>query len=155
MEEIKELINRTQVVQNNKLGNGLNQFAKLLSELRKKDIPTAIVNTINQEIDKLNGFSGSDKELLNQVRKTQSLILSLVKKELGLVPKCHFQTLWMVLGMATFGIPFGVVFGLTLGNMAFFAIGLPIGLSIGLAIGAGMDKKAQEEGRQLDIEIKA
>jgi hypothetical protein len=153
--EIIELIGRSEIEQNSKLNAAYSQLKNLLSELRKREVPTEILNSINQEIDKLNGFSGSDKELLNQVRKTQSLILSLVKKELGLVPKGHFQTLWMVLGMATFGIPFGVVFGLNLGNMAFFAIGLPIGLSIGLAIGAGMDKKAQEEGRQLDIEIKA
>jgi hypothetical protein len=113
------------------------------------------LNSINHEIDKVNIHLGSEKELLKQVRNSQSLILSLVKKELGLVPKGHFQTMWMAMGMATFGIPFGVVFGLTLGNMAFFAIGIPIGMSIGLAIGAGMDKKAQEEGRQLDIEIKA
>lgn len=153
--EIKELIERPEIEQNSKLNAAYSQLKNLLSELRKREMPIEILNSINQEIDKLNGFSGSDNELLKQVRNSQSLILSLVKKELGLVPKGHFQTMWMAMGMATFGIPFGVVFGLTLGNMAFFAIGIPIGMSIGLAIGAGMDKKAQEEGRQLDIEIKA
>lgn len=153
--EIKELIESPEIEQNSKLNTAYSLLKNLLSELRKREIPIEILNSINQEIDKLNGFSGSEKELLKQVRNSQSLILSLVKKELGLVPKGHFQTMWMAMGMATFGIPFGVVFGLTLGNMAFFAIGIPIGMSIGLAIGAGMDKKAQEEGRQLDIEIKA
>jgi hypothetical protein len=153
--EIIELIGRSEIEQNSKLNAAYSQLKNLLSELRKREIPTEILNSINQEINKLNGFSGSDKELLKQIRNSQSLILSRVKKELGLVPKGHFQTMWMAMGMATFGIPFGVVFGLTLGNMAFFAIGIPIGLSIGLAIGAGMDKKAQGEGRQLDIEIKA
>lgn len=153
--EIKELIERSEIEQNSKLNTAYSLLKNLLSELRKREIPIEILNSINEELDKLNGFSGSDKELLKQVRNSQSLILSLVKKELGLVPKGHFQTMWMAMGMATFGIPFGVVFGLTLGNMAFFAIGIPIGMSIGLAIGAGMDKKAQEEGRQLDIEIKA
>jgi len=153
--EINGLIESPEIEQNSKLKAAYSQLKNLLSELRKREIPTAIVNAIDQEIDKLNGFSGSDKELLKQVRNSQSLILSLIKKELGLVPKVHFQTMWMALGMATFGIPFGVVFGLTLGNMAFFAIGIPIGLSIGLAIGSGMDKKAQGEGRQLEIEIKA
>ncbi|WP_198514244.1 hypothetical protein [Algoriphagus formosus] len=153
--EIKELIERPEIDQDSKLNTAYSLLKNLLSELRKREIPIEILNSINQEIDKLNGFSGSDKELLKQVRNSQSLILSLVKKELGLVTKGHFQTMWMAMGMATFGIPFGVVFGLTLGNMAFFAIGITIGMSIGLAIGAGMDKKAQEEGRQLDIEIKA
>ncbi|WP_439475398.1 hypothetical protein [Algoriphagus formosus] len=153
--QIKELIGRPEIEQNSKLNTAYSQLKNLLSELRKREIPTEILNSINQEIDKVNGFSGSDKELLKQIRNSQSLILSLVKKELNIVPKGHFQTLWMVMGMTTFGIPSGVVFGLTLGNMAFFAIGIPMGLSIGLAIGAGMDKKAHEEGRQLDIEIKA
>ncbi len=153
--EIIELIESPEIEQNSKFNTAYSLLKNLLSELRKREIPIEILNSINQEIDKLNGFSGSNKELLKQVRNSQSLILSLVKKELGLVPKGHFQTMWMAMGMATFGIPFGVVFGLTLGNMAFFGIGIPIGMSIGLAIGAGMDKKAQEEGRQLDIEIKA
>jgi hypothetical protein len=37
--------------------------------------------------------------------------------------------------------------------MAFMGIGMPIGIPIGLAIGSGLDKKAAEEGRQLDVEI--
>lgn len=31
---------------------------------------------------------------------------------------------------------------------------IPIGLAIGMAVGTGMDKKALEEGRQIDLEIK-
>ncbi|MDQ1162310.1 hypothetical protein QE422_002678 [Chryseobacterium sp. SORGH_AS 447] len=38
--------------------------------------------------------------------------------------------------------------------MGFIGIGLPIGMSIGIAVGTLMDKKAQTEGRQLDVEIK-
>jgi hypothetical protein len=56
--------------------------------------------------------------------------------------------------MAGFGIPIGVAFGASLGNMAFLGIGLPIGLATGIAVGSGMDKKAFEEGRRLDVEIK-
>ena len=56
--------------------------------------------------------------------------------------------------MTTFGLPIGAALGLSLGNMAFLGIGLPVGMSIGLGIGASMDKKAFEEGRQLDIELK-
>jgi hypothetical protein len=56
--------------------------------------------------------------------------------------------------MAAFGIPIGVAFGASLGSMAFLAIGIPIGMVIGLAIGSGMDKKAFEEGRQIDLELK-
>lgn len=54
--------------------------------------------------------------------------------------------------MAVFGVPIGVAFGFGLSNMAFIGIGIPIGMSIGIGIGAAMDKKAKEEGRQLDFE---
>ena len=56
--------------------------------------------------------------------------------------------------MAAFGLPIGAGFGASLQNMAFLGIGLPIGMAIGMAIGTGMDKKAFEEGRQLDLEIR-
>ena len=41
---------------------------------------------------------------------------------------------------------FGVAFGVSLNNMG--------SIAIGMAIGAGMDKKAREEGRYLDLEVK-
>ncbi len=56
--------------------------------------------------------------------------------------------------MSVFGVPLGVVFGASFGNMGFIGIGLPIGMVIGMALGVSMDKKAFEEGRQLDLEIK-
>jgi len=60
----------------------------------------------------------------------------------------------LAIGMSAFGIPFGVVFGASLDNMGYLGIGLPIGMAVGMVIGAGMDKKAFEEGRQLDLEYK-
>ena len=80
-------------------------------------------------------------------------ILKLIEKEQKLVPKNIYRNRWLAIGMSAFGIPFRVAFGISLGNMAFLAIGLPLGMAIGIAIGAGMDKKAFEEGRQLDLEI--
>lgn len=56
--------------------------------------------------------------------------------------------------MAAFGVPLGVALGLILDNMGLIGIGLPIGMLIGLAVGAHMDKKALDEGRQIDFEIK-
>ncbi len=58
----------------------------------------------------------------------------------------------MSLGMAAFGLPLGVVFGSSTGNMGLLGIGLPIGMVIGMGVGSKMDKKAFEEGRQLDLE---
>ena len=54
--------------------------------------------------------------------------------------------------MSVFGIPFGIVISSALDNYAFFAIGLPFGLSIGLALGAARDKKAKDEGTQLNVQ---
>ena len=62
--------------------------------------------------------------------------------------------MWLALGMSTFGIPIGVAFGLSIGNIALLGAGLPIGMAIGLVVGSKMDKKAFEEGRQLNIELK-
>ena len=47
-----------------------------------------------------------------------------------------------------------VAFGTSIGNMGLLGIGLPIGMVIGMAVGSGMDKKAVESGKQLDLEIK-
>jgi len=58
----------------------------------------------------------------------------------------------MALGMSIFGVPMGLIFGNSLDNMGFMAIGIPIGMVIGMGIGAGMDKKAEVKGRQLDYE---
>lgn len=77
----------------------------------------------------------------------------MLEKEHKIVPKNYYQSLWMLLGMAAFGLPIGAAFGASIGNMAFLSIGLPIGMVIGLAMGAGMDKKALKEGRQLDVEV--
>ena len=68
--------------------------------------------------------------------------------------KNHYRNTWLALGMAAFGIPLGVAFGTSSGNMGLIGIGLPIGMVIGMAVGSGMDKKAVESGRQLDLEIK-
>jgi hypothetical protein len=48
----------------------------------------------------------------------------------------------------------GVAVGLSLGNMGMIGLGFPIGMAVGIGVGSKMDKKAFEEGRQLDLEIK-
>jgi drug/metabolite transporter (DMT)-like permease len=88
------------------------------------------------------------------MKKTQTQIIKLIEKKHKLVTKNHYRNTWLAIGMAVFGIPLGVAFGTSLGNMALLGIGLPIGMAIGMGVGTGMDKKALEEGRQLDLEIK-
>ena len=152
--EIKELKKRPSIGQNKKLTSTYSQFDKLLNELKKKELPEEIVKFVNDGIKQINSVSESEKELRIQIRKTQSGILKLIEKELKLVTKNHYRNTWLALGMAAFGIPIGVAFGMNLGNTSFLGIGLPIGLGIGIAVGTGMDKKAFEEGRQIDLEIK-
>jgi hypothetical protein len=152
--EINELKKRPDNEQNNKLTNKFFGLEKLIYALRKKELPTNIITSINEDIELINSFSGSNHELLKQLGKVQNRILKLIEKELKIVPKNHYRNLWMVLGMSAFGVPIGVSLGLSLGNLAFLAIGFPIGMAIGIAIGSSMDKKAIMNGKQLDIEIK-
>jgi hypothetical protein len=151
--EIKDLIKRPIVEQDKKLKKSYSIFENLVDELKKKKIPEEIVNPINQDIEEINSFSGSNKDLRKRISKSQSNILKLIEKELKLVPKNLYRQRWLAIGMSAFGIPLGVAFGASLGNMAFLGIGIPIGMVIGMAVGAGMDKKAFEEGRQLELEI--
>lgn len=130
------------------------QFEQLTIEIKKKRLPEEVVFDINKHINELNAETDSDKLLRKLIRKKQSCILELLEKKLKIVAKNHFRNKWMALGMLMFGIPIGTALGSSLGNMAFLGIGIPIGLSVGLAVGTGMDKKAFEEGRQLDIELK-
>jgi hypothetical protein len=152
--EIKELKKKPSIDQNKKLISAYAQFVKLLTELKKKELPEEIVKYINTGIDQINSFSKPEKELRKYIRKTQSSILKLIEKELKLVTKNHYRKIWLAVGMAAFGIPLGVAFGTSIGNMGLLGIGLPIGMVIGMAIGSGMDKKAVESGIQLDLEIK-
>lgn len=98
----------------------------------------------------LNAFSGSDPELLKALKTNQAAILKLLEKELKIVPRNHYQMLWLTLGVYIFGIPIGVAFGAIMRNMGLFGVGLPIGMSIEIPFGAGMDTKAKNDGRQPD-----
>ena len=151
--EINELKKRKGIGENKQLIDAYIQFEKLLTQLRKRKLPDEVVQAINTNIDLIDPDPGTEEDLRKQLRKTQSDILRLIEKELKLVPKNHYRNVWLALGIAAFGVPLGVVFGASLGNMGYLAIGIPFGLSIGLAIGTGLDKKAADEGRQLDVEI--
>ncbi|HSQ47388.1 MAG TPA: hypothetical protein VLM44_10790, partial [Lutibacter sp.] len=149
--KIIELNQKPGIDKNVKLKEAYLQFEKLLIELGKKELPDELVVSINKDIADLNAISGTGDELKKIVKKKQSGIIKLLEKELKLVPKNYYRNLWLALGMGAFGIPFGVAFGTSLGNMAFLGIGIPIGLAFGIAVGTAMDKKAFEEGRQLDM----
>ena len=125
-------------------------FQELHSEISARDLGECI-DEINPHIEAVN--QAEDNYLIKVLRSSKRAILQVLQERLNVVPKNHYTTLWMSLGLAIFGIPLGVVFGLTLNNMAFLGIGLPIGLSIGLAYGAHLDKQAKEQGRQLNYTV--
>jgi len=131
------------------------QFDTLLSELRKKELPDSFIQTINNEVEEINtSDSLTTNDLRKVIKKKQTAILRLIEKDLKLVPKNYYRTLWLALGMTVFGIPLGVLAGVFLGQPGLFAIGLPIGVAIGVTVGTAMDKTAAKENRQLNLEIK-
>jgi hypothetical protein len=140
--------------ENFKLNEVYAQFRKLLIELEKRELPDEIVVSINKDIDEINLNTDVGTELRKKIKQRMQRIIKLLEKNLKIVPRNYYRNMWMMVGMAVFGIPMGVVLGSSLGNMGYIGIGLPIGLAFGLGVGHGMDKKALKEGRQLDLEIK-
>ena len=150
---IIELKERIDIGENIKLRNSYTQFGALLAELRKKELPDVVAEYINEEVKSLNELP-TGVELIKALKKKQTKIIQLTEKQLKVVPKNYYRNIWLALGMSVFGLPLGAAIGLSLGNIGLLAIGLPIGMAMGLAVGISMDKKALNEGRQLDIEIK-
>lgn len=133
-----------------KLTKAAHNLSTLLEAAEKKKIPLAQVRKINEIMAAINSHRGTDSELTKQIKSAQVAIIKLLEQELKIAPKNHYQLQWLVLGMATFGIPLGLAIGMALGNIAFMGIGLPIGMAIGVGVGSIKDKKTLEEGRQLD-----
>lgn len=151
--DIKELENRPDLSDHEKLNTSFVQFNKLLMELRDRELSKETVESINSELNQVNSVLESNKALSKQIKVAQSHIIKLIEKKHNLVTKNHYRNTWLAVGMAAFGIPLGVIFGISLGSMAYLGLGLPIGIAIGIAVGTEMDKKALEEGRQIDVEL--
>ena len=152
--QIIELKKREDLKNDNKQNKIYFQYKQVLSELNNKDLPDETIVFINENIEVLNATELLGEDFQKRIKKQQTTILKLVVKEQKIVPKNYYRKLWMLLGMSAFGIPIGLAFGLGI-NMGLFAMGLPIGMGIGVTIGSLMDKKALEEGRQLNIELKS
>ncbi|MFC6876436.1 hypothetical protein ACFQZF_07745 [Flavobacterium myungsuense] len=151
---IKELKNRADFSNDEKLNRTYAQFGELLNELKKKELSQDIYKLINESVDTLNVTTLNGTQLTKLLKQKQTAILKQVEKTHKIVPKNYYRNLWMLLGMSAFGLPIGAAIGSVSGNMGVLGAGLPIGMGIGIAVGMSMDKKAINEGRQLDIEIK-
>ncbi|MBR8534648.1 hypothetical protein KDU71_03680 [Carboxylicivirga sediminis] len=130
------------------------QFRKLVVELQKRELPSAIVEFVNDNIQLVNHAIDKKFELRKQIAASQKAIIKLLEKELKLVPKGYYRNLWMVLGMTVFGVPLGIAWGQITDNMGTLGIGIGVGMIIGLALGNAQDNKAAREGRQLDVDYK-
>jgi len=151
---MKKLLERQNISGNLKAFNAYQQLGKLLNALEEKEFPAETVDLINYEIEQLNSISDVDNFLVKATKEKEIRLIRLVEKKHKVVPKNYYRKLWMLLGMSAFGLPMGVVFGLSIGNLGMLGIGLPIGMGIGVGVGSSMDKKAFNEGRQLDFEVK-
>jgi hypothetical protein len=151
---IIELNNAQKISSTKKLVTIYEQFDNLLSELRKHDLPIHIKEVINSYINEINTSTLTGSDFIKLVKLKQSSILKQIEKELKIVPKNYYRNIWMVIGMSGIGMPVGVAFGLSMGNIALLGLGFPIGMAVGMAVGASLDKKAIQQGKQLNIEIK-
>ena len=151
---LKPLLERTDLNPGKRTLGKVQNFRELLQALEERELPDAVTEALNLKIDTLNEMRGTEKEYRKAVVNTEYKILKFLEKEHKIVPKNHYQKTWMALGMAVFGIPIGVAMGSALGNMGFIGAGIGVGLAIGIAVGAGMDKKARDEGRQLEFEAR-
>ena len=153
--EILKLSARPGMFLDNQLKTEYDAFEKMILELEKKNLPTYIIILINHDIMEINYSSRSNKDLAVEMSKRRNEILQLISRELQIVPRNHYRNVWLAMGMITFGVPFGMMLGVLLENIALFPIGLPMGLIIGIVVGTSLDKKAFENGKQLDIVLKS
>lgn len=151
---ITAITKREAITNNEKLNRIAAQFNELVKELNRRNLPENTVSSINRDIEELNSDRIAGHDLKRLILRKQAKICRLIEKRHKIVPKNYYRNLWLVLGMTAFGLPIGITFGMLMNNMGLLAIGLPIGMGIGIAAGSGMDKKAREEGRQLNIELK-
>lgn len=151
--ELKSLQKRPKTERYPKALKLFHKFEKLIDELSHKTLPDEVIELINHEIHELNNSLAKEKTYHKDLKIAYDHILKLLRKQLKIVPKHYYRNLWLTVGMSSIGLPIGVAFGLAFDNMAFLGLGLPIGMSIGMIIGAGMDNKAKDKDKQIDIDI--
>ena len=135
-----------------KLLEKIDFFEKLLEELQNRDMPSAAVEVINIEIEKVNSFLGYDKLYKKALIKSQNSILRIIENNSGLFVKKHHQKKWIAVG-AGLGVAMGTAFGASQDNMGLMALGIPLGLVFGMAIGKKKDDEVFKLGNQLDVEV--
>lgn len=149
---INQLAKRSNLDQVKGLDKCYQKYQNVIEELNDRAIPEDLMDQVNAEVSKLDEITEVGKPFLKQLKKSYSKILKLLREEINLVSKNHHRNTWMVLGMSVFGIPIGMGIATAIDNFGLFAAFMPVGMAIGIAIGSQMDNRAEQEGRQLDVE---
>lgn len=138
--------------QNQKLSKAYDKMEQLIVALNAKELSEAHVKIVREDLNSIDSFAGSDKELIILLNKAYKTIMAYINKELKLVKKFHYQNLWMIYGIFA-GILFATVFDNFLGTSIWnsTAMGVSMGLLFGLLAGRNRDYTAKKEGLQLDI----
>ncbi len=144
---IRKLEIKTNLDHNKRLKKAHVAMQNLLIALNKKELTEAVTTTVSSDIQSLNSFQGSERELKKALNKAQSKILKFVESELKFVLKNHYRSIWMVFGMIL-----GMALSYLSGNPTYIGIGLPVGMLLGMSYGTTLDKKVEQEGRQLELE---
>ncbi len=150
--KIEHLKRREGTVGNNRLTKAYDKMQNLIDALGNRDLPSDELISINERIQSINAFTGSEKELTKTLKNTYDDILKQIEKNLKLVSKHHFRQLWMVYGMLA-----GVVFSSLSSSFGIIGIGfsggmgISIGMLIGIMIGANLDQQAEKNGAQLEV----
>ena len=153
--KIESLQRRKGTEKNKKLSNAYDKMQSLIEALDKKEIPSPGLISINERIELINSFTGTEKELINILKKTYRFILTYIEKNLKLVSKHHFRARWLLYGTLA-----GVVLTSIFTNFKFINMNgsagliLPLAVASGIIIGVFLDNNVKKEGRQLELEAK-
>ena len=145
--KIKEIKRREELSQNKKYVKAYKRMENLITAINKKEIPDEFISIINEDINTLNSFSGTEKQLIKSIKKTTSKTLKFIEKRLKLVSKHYYRSVGLVMGML-----FGPIFTLSFDGLGYNGLGMVLGMVVGISVGTSLDAKAAKEGRQLDVE---
>lgn len=126
-------------------------FEALLAALQQRALPADFVAFVNERLDAINSSTLTGAPLRKLIIQQRALILKQAEKELQLVPQNHYRNRWSLFGFTAFGLPIGTALGIAMDNIGLLGLGLPFGIAIGFTVGAILDKKAERQGRQLNI----
>ena len=149
---IIELKERKEFLENVKLNRVYVQFQKLLTELRKKELPHKIIEPVNQDIEDLNSTPLLGSELRKFVKQKHTKILKLLEKD-KIVPKGYYLNQMITVFSAIITL-LGLSVTMSVGGkigVLIAAMGIFICIPIAVVLSFLMEKKASKEGRQLDV----